>query len=155
MGYHVNIMQCMQPNFLLTGRVYPMLMSSVPRAWGTLDRKSTLFKLILKFFLKSVVFMLWHDIVYIELLYCVTNFELVWTWNKVTVVENAKKCRLYPTFPYISCGKVGQDLWKWLRVKERSQMKTAFTKKWDPNNLESKLLKQHWAPVFNSFDAIL
>jgi len=28
-GYHMNIMQCMQPNFLLTGQVYPMLMSSV------------------------------------------------------------------------------------------------------------------------------
>jgi len=79
MGYHVNIMQCMQPNFLLTGQVHPMLMSSVPQAWGTLDRKSTLFKLIVRFFLKGVVFMFWHDIVYIELLYCVTNFELVWT----------------------------------------------------------------------------
>jgi len=63
----------------LTGHVYPMLMSSVPHAWGTLDRKSTLFKLIVKFFLKGVVYMFWHDIVYIELLYCVTNFELVWT----------------------------------------------------------------------------
>ena len=63
----------------LTGQVYPMLMSSVPRARGTLDRKSTLFKLIVKFFLKGVVFMFWHDIVYIELLYCATNFELVWT----------------------------------------------------------------------------
>jgi len=82
MGYHVNIMQCMQPNFLLTGQVYPMLISSVPHAWGTLDRKSrksTLFKLIVKFFLKGVVFIFWHDIVYIELLYRVTNFELVWT----------------------------------------------------------------------------
>jgi len=56
----------MQPNFLLTGQVYPIL-----------DRKSTLFKLIIKVFLKGVVFMFWHDIVYIELLYCVTNFELV------------------------------------------------------------------------------
>ena len=45
--------------------------------------------------------MFWHDIVYIELLYCVTNFELVWTWNKVVVIENAKKCRVYPTFPYL------------------------------------------------------
>jgi len=61
---------------LLTGQVYPMLMSSVPQAWGTLDRKSTLFKLIVKFFLKGVVFMFWQDIVYIELLYCVTNFDL-------------------------------------------------------------------------------
>ena len=59
--------------------VYPMLMSSVPQAFGTLDRKSTLFKLIAKFFLKRVVFMFWYDIVFIELLYCVTNFELVWT----------------------------------------------------------------------------
>jgi len=50
MGYHVNIMQCMQPNFLLTGQVYPMLMSSVPQAWGTLDRKSPLFKLVVIFF---------------------------------------------------------------------------------------------------------
>jgi len=46
---------------------------------GTLDRKRTLFKLIVKFFLKDVVFMFWHDIVYIQLLYYVTNFELVWT----------------------------------------------------------------------------
>jgi len=44
-----------------------------------LDRKITLFKLIVKFFLKGVVFMFWHDIVYVELLYCVINFELVWT----------------------------------------------------------------------------
>ena len=70
------------------------------RVWGTLDRKSTLFKLIVNFFLKGVVFMFWHAIVYIELLYCVTNFELVWTWNKLAVVEIAKRCRLYSTFPY-------------------------------------------------------
>jgi len=56
-----------------------MLMSIVPHARGTLDRKSTLFKLIVKFFLQGVVFMFWHDIVCIGLLYCVTNFELVWT----------------------------------------------------------------------------
>ena len=79
MGYPVNIKQCMQRNFLLTGQVYPMLMSSVPQAWDTFDRKRTLFKLIAKFFLKGAVFMFSHDIVYIELLYCVTNFELVWT----------------------------------------------------------------------------
>jgi len=64
---------------LLTSQVCPMLMSNVPHAWATFDRKSTLFKLIVKFFLKGVVFIFWHDIVYIELLYCVTNFELVWT----------------------------------------------------------------------------
>jgi len=58
--------------------------------------------LIVKFCLKGVVFVFWHDIVYIGLLYCVTNFELVWTWNKVAVVENAKKCRLYPIFLYNS-----------------------------------------------------
>jgi len=68
----------MRPNFLLTGQVFPMYTSSVLHAWGTLDRKSTLFKLIVKFFLKGVVFMVWHDAVYIELLCCVTNFELVW-----------------------------------------------------------------------------
>jgi len=66
----------MQPNFLLTGQVYPMLM---PHAWGTLDRKSTLLKLIAKFFLKGVVFMFWRDIVYMALVCCVTNFEVVWT----------------------------------------------------------------------------
>jgi len=79
MGYHVNIMECMQPNFLFTNQVCPMLMSSVPHAWSTLDRKSTLFKLIVNVFLKGVVFMFWHYIVYIDLLYCVTNLELVWT----------------------------------------------------------------------------
>jgi len=63
----------------LTGQVYPMLMSNVPHAWGTFDRKSIFFKLIVKFVLKGAVFMFWHDIVYIELLHCVTNFELVWT----------------------------------------------------------------------------
>jgi len=61
----------------LTCQVYPMLMSSVPHAWSTFDRKSTLFELIVKFFLQGIVFMFWHDIVFIELLYCVTNFELV------------------------------------------------------------------------------
>jgi len=66
---------------------------------STLDRKCTLFKMIINFFLRCVVF--WHYIVYIELLYSVTIFELVWTWNKGAVVENAKKCWLYPTFPYI------------------------------------------------------
>ena len=91
-------MQCMQSNFLLTDQVYPMLMSSVPHSWGTIDRKSTLIKLILTFFLKGVIFMFWHDIVYIELLYCVTNFEVVWTLSKVAVIENANMCRLYPTF---------------------------------------------------------
>ena len=55
MEYHVNIMQCMQPNFLLTGQVYLMP--------GTLDRNSTLFKLVVKIFLKGIVFMFWHDIV--------------------------------------------------------------------------------------------
>jgi len=75
----MNIMQCMQHNFLLTGQAYLMLMSSVPHAWGTLDRKCTLFKLIVNFFLNGVVSMFCHDIVYIEFLYCVTNFELVWT----------------------------------------------------------------------------
>ena len=95
---------------------------SVPHTWGTLDRKSTLFKLIVKFFLKGVVFMFWHD-VYIELLHCVTNFELVWTWNKVAVVEIEKMCRLYPTFPYANLlfydiglidwisGELFQNLW--------------------------------------------
>jgi len=118
MGYHVNIIQCMWPNFLLTSQVYPMLMSSVPHAWDTFDRKNTLFKLIFKYFLKGVVFMFWHDIVYIELRSCVTNFELIWTWNKIAVVENAIKCRLYPTLPqgfvvYSTHIKTAQ--WGWFR----------------------------------------
>jgi len=78
-GISVNMMQCMQPNFLLTGQVYHMVMWSVPQACGTFDGKSTHFKLVVKIFLKGVVFMFWHDIVYVALLYCVTNFELVWT----------------------------------------------------------------------------
>jgi len=47
--------------------------SGVPHAH---DRKSTLFQLIVKFFLNGVVLMFWYDIVCIELLYCVTKFEL-------------------------------------------------------------------------------
>jgi len=34
MGYHVNSLQCTKPNFLLTGQVYPMLMSSLPKYMG-------------------------------------------------------------------------------------------------------------------------
>jgi len=69
---------------------------------GHTRQKSLLFKLIVKFFLKGVVFMFWHDIVYIELLYCVTHFQLIWNWNKIVVVENAKKCRQNSTFPFYS-----------------------------------------------------
>jgi len=85
----------------LTGQVYPMLMSSVPHAWGTLNRKSTFQNVLYNFFLKGVVVMFWHDFVYVKLLYCVTNIKLVWTWNKVAVADIGKKCRLYPTFPYM------------------------------------------------------
>jgi len=56
-----------------------MLMLSVPHTWGTLDRKSTLLKLFAQCFLKGVVFMFWHNIVYTELLSFVTNFEFAWT----------------------------------------------------------------------------
>jgi len=31
MGNYMIMMQCMQPNFLLAGQVFPKLMSSVPR----------------------------------------------------------------------------------------------------------------------------
>jgi len=72
-GYHLNIVQCMQSKFLLNDQVCPMLMVSVPHSRGIF------FKLIVNFSLKGVVFMFWNDIVYIKLLYCVTNFEVVWT----------------------------------------------------------------------------
>ena len=49
-----------------------------------------------KNFLKGVVFLFWRDIFYIELLYYVTNFELVWTWNKAAVIENAKSVDCTP-----------------------------------------------------------
>jgi len=57
----------------------PLAHVECAHAWGTFDRKSTLFKLIVQLFLKGVVFMFWHDSVYIDLLCCMTNFELVWT----------------------------------------------------------------------------
>jgi len=100
MGYHTNIRQCMQPNLFYRSGV-PHAHVECASLMGHTRQKSSLLKLIVKFFLKGVVVMFWHDIVYIELLYCVTNFELVWTWNKVAVVENAKTCRLYPTLPYL------------------------------------------------------
>ena len=61
-------MSMMQPIFLLTGQMYPMLMSSVPQAWGTFDRKSNHFIMIVNFFLKALFSCFGHDIVYIELL---------------------------------------------------------------------------------------
>jgi len=64
-----------------------------------LTEKVPLFELLVKFFLKGVVFIFLHDIVYIELLYCMTNFELVCTWNKVAVVGNAKKVSTVPHLP--------------------------------------------------------
>jgi len=41
------------------------------------------------------------------------------------------------------------------RVRERSKVETAFTKNLDLNNLESNLLKQHWAPFCSSLGTIL
>jgi len=49
------------------------------RQVGHSRQKTHPFQIDCKIFLKGVVFMFWYDIVYIELLYCVTNFELVWT----------------------------------------------------------------------------
>ena len=69
---------------------------------GAHSTEQVLFKLIVQFFRKGVVFMFWQDIVYIELLYCVTNFELVWTWNKVAVVENAKPFDCTPPSPILN-----------------------------------------------------
>ena len=43
--------------------------------------------------------MLWHDTVYIELLYCVTTFELVWTRNEVAVIEMQKSVDCSPLSP--------------------------------------------------------
>ena len=84
--------------------------SGVPHARGTLDRKITLLKLIVKLFMRGVVFMFRHDIVHIELLYCVTYFEVVWTWNKLAVVENAKCVDCTPPsstlFSWLPCFKV-------------------------------------------------
>jgi len=57
--------------------------------------------MVVNFFLKGIVLIFWHTIVYHELLYCMTKVELVWTWIKVAVVGNAKKHQLYPTFPNI------------------------------------------------------
>jgi len=53
---------------------------------------------------------------------------------------------MWNTRKYVPCSKVGLDLWKWMRLKETSKMQTAFTKNLDINNLQSNMLKQHWAP---------
>jgi len=45
---------------------------------GHIRQKKKLFKLVVKCCVMGVVFKFWHDIVCIELLYCVTNFEHVW-----------------------------------------------------------------------------
>ena len=51
--------------------------------------------------------------------------------------------------------KVGLDLWKWRRVKERSGIETDFTKNLDQNDLVTKLLKQCCVPYFSLLGAIL
>ena len=65
-------------------------------------QKKHLLQIDCKCFSEWRVFMFWHDIVYKEVLYCVTNFELVWTCNKVAVVENAKKVSTVPHLPPFS-----------------------------------------------------
>jgi len=40
---------------------------------GHTRQKNYPFKFIVQFFLKGVVFMFWHDVVHIELLYCVRD----------------------------------------------------------------------------------
>ena len=99
MGYHANIMQCMQPNFLLTGQVYPMHGAHSTEKVPFLNWLQNFFWLSLFscFGMKTTTWK--QDIVDMELLYCVINFELVWAWNKVAAVEKAKTCRLYPTSP--------------------------------------------------------
>ena len=49
----------------------------------------------------------------------------------------------------ISSRKIGLDLWKWPRAKEASKVETAFRKKWDMNNLDSKFLNQYWTSFFS------
>ena len=98
-----NIMQCMQFDFLLTGQVYPMLMSSAPHAWAYSIEKVPFLNWLYNFFLKGVVFLSWHDIVHIELLYSVTKSKFDWTCIKVAAVKNAKMRLPYPTFPYTKC----------------------------------------------------
>ena len=53
------------------------------------------------------------------------------------------------TRKYTPCSKVGLDLWKWMRLKETSKLQTAFTKYLDIHNLQSVMLKQHWAPFYH------
>jgi len=36
-----------------------------------------------------------------------------------------------------------------MRLKETSKMQTAFTKNLDINNLQSNMLKQHWATILS------
>jgi len=50
MGYHMNIVHCMQPNFFLTGQVYPMLMPSVPPYMGHTRQKKHPFLIDCKMF---------------------------------------------------------------------------------------------------------
>ena len=84
-------MQCMQHNFLLTGQVYPTLMST--------RQKKYLLQIDCKIFSQWRCFhvLTWYCVYRVALL-C-DKFWACLTWNKVAVVENAKMCRLYPTFP--------------------------------------------------------
>jgi len=63
---------------LFNSQVYPCSNQVCPRHEVHSTEKVP-FLMIGNFFLKGVVFMFWHDIVHIELLYCATKFEPVWT----------------------------------------------------------------------------
>ena len=101
MGYHVYIMQCMQPNFLLTGQMYPMLTSSVPQAWGTLGRK--------------VVFLNWLYIFsegccfYVLAWYCVCTVSLLcnkfWACLDLKYSSSGWKCMKVSTVPHLPLHK--------------------------------------------------
>ena len=70
------------------------------------------------------------------------------------VANSTRGCKT-PTRSCKTYSKIELDLLKWLRVKETTKMQTAFTKNLDINNLQSNLLKQHWAPFSNLSGAII
>ena len=86
------------PTFYWPVRCTPNSCRVCPMPWAHATEKAPFLNWLQKFFLKGVVFLFWHDIVYIDLLYYVTNFELVCTWNKVAVIENAKSVDCTPPF---------------------------------------------------------
>jgi len=76
LGYHVTRYAMHATQLFIDRPGVPHAHVQCAPCMGHIRQKTCPFQIGCKIFLKGVVFMFWHDILYMELLYCVTKFEL-------------------------------------------------------------------------------